>query len=130
MKAPTTILVIDDHPTLLENLELALTAAGHEVLTVRDADEALAVLQSESVDLIVIDITGGAQNGSQLYQQVRENRQWPTIPFIFLTTWELDSELGWAEETGPPAYLRKPFEPEALLAAVQDNLRRAEQPQS
>lgn len=126
MKAVATILVVDDHPALLENLELTLTAAGYQVLTASDGVKALCVLQSQSVDLILTDIAIPYMNGWQLYERVRENRQWLTIPFIFLTAWDLDSNIRYGKELGGDDYLTKPIEPEALLSAVQDKLRRAE----
>ena len=126
MKAVATILVVDAHPAVLENLELALTAAGYQVLTASDGVKALSVLQSQSVDLVLTDITIPYMNGWQLYERVRENRQWLTIPFIFLTASELDSDIRCGKAPGVDGYLAKPIEPETLLAAVQDKLRRAE----
>ena len=121
MKATATILVVENHPTLLENLELALEAEGHEVLTVSDADEAFAVLQSQSVDLILINIVAPV-NDRQLSHQVQEDWQGLTIPSILLTTWDLDSDVRRGDESGVRAYLTKLIEPETLLDAVQDKL--------
>ena len=123
MKATATILVVEDHPTLLENLALALAAEGHEVLTVSDADEAYAVLQSQSVDLIVIDIVTPV-NDRQSSQQAQEDWRGLTIPSILLTTWDLDSDVHCGVESGVRAYLTKLIEPEALLDAVKDKLQR------
>ena len=78
------ILVVDDQPDLLENIGLALESAGYQVLTAGDGVEALAVLQSQPVDLILADIAMPRMNGYQLYERVRENVQWVAIPFLFL----------------------------------------------
>ena len=124
MTATATILVVEYHPTLLENLRLALSAEGHEVLTVSDADEAYAMLQSQSVDLIVIDIVT-PENNRQMTQRVQEDWQGLTIPSILLSTWDVDGDDG-GDESSACAYLTKLIEPETLLEAVQGRLQEAE----
>ncbi len=122
-----TILVVDDQPGILENLDLLLTAEGYGVLTARDGLEALDVLESEPVDLIVADIAMPRLNGYQLYERVREKPEWLTIPFLFLTARAMDSDIRYGKELGVDDYLTKPIQPEDLLAAVQGRLRRAKQ---
>jgi DNA-binding response OmpR family regulator len=122
MTATATILVVEDHPTLLENLRLALAAEGHQVLTVSDADEAYAVMQSQSVDLIVIDIVA-PENDPELSQRMQEDWEGLAIPSILLRTWGLDGDVLCGDESSVRAYLTRLIEPEALLDAVQDKLR-------
>lgn len=127
MDAAASILVVDDYPEILENLELILSAEGYRVLTASDGIEALAVLQSQPVDLIVADIAMPRMNGYQLYERVRENPQWVALPFLFLTARALDSDIRYGKELGVDDYLTKPIQPEDLVAAVNGKLRRAEQ---
>jgi DNA-binding response OmpR family regulator len=122
-----SVLVVDDQPEILENLELVLAAAGYEVLAASDGAEALALLQSHVVDLIVADIAMPRMNGYQLYQRVRENPRWVAVPFLFLTARALDSDVRYGKELGVDDYLTKPIQPEDLLAVVNGKLRRAEQ---
>jgi DNA-binding response OmpR family regulator len=122
-----TILVVDDHPTLLDNLQLTLSVAGYYVLTAHDGVAALAALQAQPVDLILADIAMPVLNGYQLYERVRENPEWVFIPFLFLTARTLDSDIRYGKGLGVDDYLTKPIEPEDLLAAVQGKLRRANQ---
>lgn len=122
-----SILVVDDQPAILENVKLALEAAGHCVLTASDGVEALSVLRARPVNLILADIAMPRMNGYQLYERVRENPQWMTIPFVFLTARAMDSDIRYGKELGVDDYLTKPIQPEDLLAAVQGKLRRAEQ---
>ena len=125
-KTGATILVVDDQPDLLENISLTLESAGHQVLTAGDGVEALAVLQSQPVDLILADIAMPRMNGYQLYERVRENVQWVAIPFLFLTARAMDSDIRYGKELGSDDYLIKPIQPEDLLAAVQGRLRGTE----
>ena len=91
MNSTTSILVVDDEPAIREVLERLLSARGYRVLTAPDGSEALAILESQSVDLIVADISMPRMNGYQLYQHVVENPQWVAIPFLFLTAHAQDS---------------------------------------
>src|SRR5215218_7736233 len=123
----TTILVADDQPDLVAMISLTLESAGFQVLRSGDGLEALAILQAQTVDLILADIAMPRMNGYQLYQRARENPHWLAIPFIFLTARSLDSDIRYGKELGVDDYLTKPIEPEDLLAAVQGRLRRASQ---
>jgi DNA-binding response OmpR family regulator len=127
MDPQATILVVDDQPEILDNLELLLEAEGFQVLTARDGIEALALLQSQAVDLILADIAMPRMNGYQLHERVRENPKWIAVPFLFLTARALDSDIRYGRELGVDAYLTKPIQPEDLLATVQGRLRRAQQ---
>jgi DNA-binding response OmpR family regulator len=127
MKTAASILVVDDQPVVLKILRLTLEEAGYRPLIASDGIEALAVLQSQPVDLILADIAMPRVNGYQLYERVRENPQWVAIPFLFLTARALDSDIRYGKELGVDDYLTKPIQPEDLLAAVQGKLRRAQQ---
>jgi DNA-binding response OmpR family regulator len=121
------ILTVDDQQELLDNIALTLRAAGYTVLTATDGVDALEVLRSQPVDLILADIAMRRMNGYQLYQQIRENQAWVAIPFLFLTARAMDSDIRYGKELGVDDYLTKPIEPEDLLAAVQGKLRRTQQ---
>jgi DNA-binding response OmpR family regulator len=127
MSPPATVLVVDDQPALLEGVRMTLEAAGYCVLTAADGVEALAVLQDQEVQLILADIAMPRLNGYQLYQRLREDPRWLTIPFVFLTARALDSDIRYGKELGVDDYLTKPVQPEDLLAVVQGKLRRAGQ---
>jgi DNA-binding response OmpR family regulator len=127
MTALATILVVDDQNELLSSLELTLEAAGYHVLTAHDGLEALSMLHTHAVDLVLADIAMPRMNGYQLFEQVRDNPQWLAIPFLFLTARSLDSDIRYGKELGVDDYLTKPIQPEDLLASVHGKLRRAEQ---
>jgi DNA-binding response OmpR family regulator len=127
MKTNISILVVDDEPNFLDNIRLALEAEGYRVLSAGNGVEALAVLHSQSVDLILADIGMPDMNGYQLYERVRERPQWLTIPFVFLTARKLDSDIRYGKELGVDGYLTKPIRAADLLAVVRGKLRRAQQ---
>lgn len=127
MKAAASILVVDDQAELVENIGLTLEVSGFRVLTAYNGFEALEIIKSQPVDLILADIVMPRMNGYQLYERVRENPQWVTIPFIFLTARSLDSDIRYGKELGADDYLTKPIQPEDLMAAVHGKLRRRAQ---
>lgn len=127
MTKDATILVVDDHAVVLESLTVALESDGYRVLTAKDGVEALEVLDSQPVDLILADIAMPRMNGYRLLERVRENPQWVAIPFVFLTARALDSDVRYGNERGVDDYLTKPIEPEDVLAVVQGKLLRARQ---
>jgi DNA-binding response OmpR family regulator len=127
MNAPASILVAEDQPAMLKNIQVALEMSGYCVLTASDGVEALAILEAQPVDLILADIAMPRMNGYQLYERVRQNPQWVTIPFIFVTARAMDSDIRYGKELGVDDYLTKPIQLEDLLATVQGKLRRAQQ---
>lgn len=126
-KTRVSILLVDDQPDILANLSMALAASGYKVFTAGDGQEALAILQTRSVNLILADIAMPLMNGYQLYERVRSTPQWLMIPFLFLTARALDSDIRYGKILGVDDYLTKPIEVEDLLAAVQGKLRRIQQ---
>ncbi len=122
-----TVLAVDDDPRLLKSICIFLEEEGYRVLTAKDGLEALAILEEERVDLILADIAMPRMNGYQLYERVRENPEWVTIPFILLTARAMDSDIRYGKALGVDDYLTKPFYPDDLFAAVRGKLRRARQ---
>ncbi|MEW5961209.1 MAG: response regulator [Chloroflexota bacterium] len=123
-----SILTVDDEPDIVENVSLALGAAGYQVFTAGDGVEALTVLQAHSIHLILADIGMPKMDGYQLYQSVRADPRWATIPFILLTARMLYSDIRYATELGVDNYLVKPVRPADLLAVVRHHLRRQQLP--
>jgi DNA-binding response OmpR family regulator len=127
MSRSASILIVDDHPAVLDSLTLTLEAAGYHAIPAGDGLEAIAALESQPVDLILADVAMPGMNGYQLLSRVRENQRWVLIPFVFLTARALDSDIRYGKELGVDDYLTKPIDPDDLLAAIHGKLRRAEQ---
>lgn len=126
MNDPASILVVDDDAVILKYIARILELGGYNVLTARDGVEALDLLESQSVDLIVTDIMMPRMNGYQLHECVVQAPEWVKIPVIFLSARCMDSDIRYGKELGVDDYLTKPVEPEDVLAAVRGRLRRAE----
>ncbi len=117
-----TILLIEDETAIAENVIYALETEGFEVIWKQFGQEGLAVIQNNSIDLIVLDVGLPDTNGFDLCQQIRGHSD---VPIIFLTARsdEIDRVVGL--EIGGDDYVTKPFSPRELSARVKVILRRS-----
>ncbi|HRV92738.1 MAG TPA: response regulator [Anaerolineae bacterium] len=122
-----SILLVDDYPDMLYNLSLPLEIAGFQTSTASNGIEALDILKTQTIDLILSDIVMPDMDGYQLFHQVRENSAWINIPFLFITGCLLDSEIRYGKELGVDDYLVKPVKTDHLLSAVRGKLKRQQQ---
>lgn len=118
---PPTILAVDDEPELLSMLEDYLGTRGFRVLTAANVQEARAILGSNTIELVLLDITLPGEDGLSLARHLREHRGPPVILVTALGTM-LDRIVGL--EIGADDYVTKPFELRELLARIKNVLRR------
>jgi two-component system chemotaxis response regulator CheY len=113
------ILVVDDSATTRSLVASYLAGWGEvEVLEAASGFEALRVLPSRAVDLIVTDINMPDINGLELISFVRANPNYRHIPVVIISTENSAEDRKRGLELGASGYLVKPFAAEALLAAV------------
>jgi CheY-like chemotaxis protein len=79
------ILVVDDHEPLLKAIQGILEDEGYAVFTAPDGTKALEVMEEVFPNLIVADIMMPRMDGYALYEAIRAEPEWISIPFIFLT---------------------------------------------
>ena len=123
------VMVVDDHPDMLDTLKSILTQHGFEVLTARNGQEALDLLQEQPINLVLSDVAMPHINGYQLFQALREasDPRLVAVPFIFISgRATLDSDIRYAKSLGVDDYLVKPVCQEDLLAVVKGKLLAAE----
>ena len=114
------ILVVDDTPETLEVLGRTLQGQGYAVLTARSAGEALALMDSNPVDLVVTDFRMPGVDGMDLTRHVRENHR-DTEVMMITGYGSIDNAVR-AMKSGAAEYLAKPFTEEELAAAVRRSL--------
>jgi len=119
-----TIFVIDDEKDIREILKINLTSEGYEVITFPSASEAKKRLDTESPDLIVLDIMMEGKDGFEFCREIRSIEKLKSIPVIFLSarSEEFDKVLGL--ELGGDDYLTKPFSIKELRSRIKAVLRR------
>ena len=111
-----SVLVVDDSEATLEVLRRNLEAAGYVVLTAPGVPDALQILQTTSVDLVVTDIKMPRVSGLDLVRHVRENLK-DTEVTVITGHPNVDGAVA-AMKNGATDYLTKPFTDEELLSAV------------
>lgn len=116
-----TILVIDDEGGIRQLIRIFLQRYHYEVLEAKNGEEALAILESSRVDLVILDLMLPDIYGIELCKKIREKRD---VPIIMLTAvhGEMNVVLGF--EAGADDYVEKPFSPHVLLSRIQAILKR------
>lgn len=120
----TTILIADDEESIANLLELHLLKEGYRCIKVADGLSAVRVMQTQSVDLAILDIMMPEADG---YEAARTIRQTHHMPIIFLSAKSSDLDKITGLILGADDYMTKPFNPMELVARVNAQLRRAHQ---
>jgi two-component system phosphate regulon response regulator PhoB len=117
------ILVVDDEPDAVELIKFNLKAAGYEVVTAADGEEALKKARGLIPDLILLDLMLPEVDGLEVCKILRRDARVSAIPIIMLTAKaaEIDRVLGL--ELGADDYVTKPFSPRELVLRVKRLLR-------
>jgi two-component system, OmpR family, response regulator len=118
---PRTILVVDDDPHIRQLLVFALDKAGLTAIEAEDGGAALAVVQRQPPDLVILDINMPRMDGIETCRRLRTTGD---LPILFLSSRddEIDRILG--IELGADDYVTKPFSPREVVARVMAILRR------
>lgn len=115
------ILVCDDDKDIVEAIDIYLTQEGYEVLKAYDGDEAIKVLKSNEVDLLIMDVMMPRLDGIRATLKIRENM---SLPIIILSAKSEDADKILGMNIGADDYITKPFNPLELVARVKSQLRR------
>jgi two-component system, OmpR family, catabolic regulation response regulator CreB len=119
------ILILEDEPSIAESLEFVLRSESHSTHWLSIASEALTYVQTQAVDLIIMDVGLPDMTGFEACKQLRKFSE---VPVIFLTARgsELDRVVGL--EIGADDYVVKPFSPREIAARVKAILKRVPAP--
>jgi two-component system, OmpR family, phosphate regulon response regulator PhoB len=119
----TTVLVVDDEPTIREIVVGYLKRDGYETLEAADGNRARKMLETERPDLVVLDVMLPGVDGLELCHWIRTSSR---LPVILLTARGEESDRIVGLDLGADDYVTKPFSPRELAARVRTVLRRAE----
>jgi len=118
------LLLVDDEPGLREAVQAYLEDSGFKVQVASNAREAWDFLQKNSPDLVISDVMMPQVNGYQFLQELREDARFKALPVVFLTARGMKSDRIQGYQAGCDAYLPKPFDPDELVAIVENLLER------
>jgi two-component system chemotaxis response regulator CheY len=118
-----TILIVDDELFMRRLLEQTLRKSGARLATATSGDEALAWLETDAADLLVIDVTMPGRDGFETVRALRADGRHGALPVIMLTAGGLGDVRQRAAELGVAAFFTKPFSPAGLAEKTAQLLR-------
>ena len=118
------LLAVEDDARLLEAIAICLEQQGYEVMTARSGREAFVRVAETIPDLIVSDVMMPGSDGFSLVKNLRSNPRTDLIPIVFLTAKDGRGNRLNSLRAGVDAFLTKPFEPEELVATIENILKR------
>ena len=115
------ILIVEDHPTMREAMRLVLEGEGFDIDEASDGDQALAAVESERPDLVLLDMSIPGISGPDVLAAVKRDPGNSKVRVIVVTATGEEGRAA-AMAGGADHYFTKPFSPIALLQAVEEVL--------
>ncbi|MCW5771273.1 MAG: phosphate regulon transcriptional regulator PhoB [Rhodospirillaceae bacterium] len=119
------ILIVEDEQALVTLLRYNFEAAGYEVATALDGEEALMAVAERRPDLVILDWMLPSVSGLEVCRQLRRKPETRDVPVIMLTARSEEGDRVRGLDSGADDYVTKPFSPTELVARVRAVLRRA-----
>lgn len=118
------LLLVDDEPGLREAVKDYLQESGFAVQVASNAREGWELMQQNTPDLVISDIMMPVVDGYQFLKQLREDPRFKALPVVLLTAKGMTSDRIQGYQARCDAYLPKPFDPDELVAIVENLLER------
>jgi len=122
--SPGIILAVDDMPENRELVSRLLAKTGHTVITAASGEEALGVLQTRSVDVVLLDLMMPGIGGAEVLRQLKENTDLRATPVIMISGRQDMDQIIACIQAGADDYLLKPFNPVLLQARIAAGIER------
>jgi two-component system chemotaxis response regulator CheY len=106
------VLVVDDSPTIRQQVSMCLTSGGYDVVEAQDGVEALT--RTAGVSMCICDVNMPRMNGVEFVEKMGGG----SIPIVMLTTEGRPELIERAKKAGAKGWMVKPFKPEHLLSVV------------
>lgn len=113
-----TVMIVDDSGSFRTVVKLALQKAGYGVVEAVDGKDAVAKLNGQKLNLIVCDVNMPNMNGLSFLRHLKGTGAYKFTPVILLTTESQESKKAEGRAAGARAWITKPFQPSALVDAV------------
>lgn len=122
-RASGALLVVDDDAAMRRLLKDFLERDGHRVREAANGKEAMSIVESEHIDLVILDKEMPGINGLDVLSFLRH--RWPSMPVIFITAFGGPNVADESRRRGALHYIEKPFRVGTIVEAVQAVMRRA-----
>lgn len=111
------ILVVDDSPTVRQQVGLALSQAGYEIVEAVDGLDAIGKVDP-TIAMMICDVNMPRMNGLEMLEKLRTDARWNALPVVMLTTEGQPGLIERAKKAGAKGWIIKPFKADLLVAAV------------
>ena len=125
---PKKILVVDDDRIVLDSCRRVLETEGYRVSVVSSAREAIEFLETEYIDLMIMDVKMPEKDGTFILEKIREKwplEYWPELPVLVMSGYPTPDTIHDIRKRGARDFIPKPFTPDELLEAVHKALQRS-----
>lgn len=116
-ESPLSVIVVDDDDLVRETFEAILKDAGYRIITASNANRAMQLIQREAIDIAVVDLVIGEDNGIDLIKRFREIA--PQIVSIMVTGYGTIERAVEAMQAGAWDFITKPFSPNMLIEKLE-----------
>jgi DNA-binding response OmpR family regulator len=123
---PIRILIVEDHPDIVEIVRYNLEREGYRVSWARNGEEGIEKASAEKPDLVLLDLMLPKIGGHEVCKAIRGEAATRFLPIIMLTAKGEEADIVRGLELGADDYVTKPFNPKELLARVRAVLRRSD----
>lgn len=114
-----SILVVDDSPTVRQQLRLCLENGGYQVVEAANGKLGLEAAERNTASLVISDINMPIMNGIDFIRELRKRPAYQKTPVFVLTTESGAGNAQLGKEAGATVWIVKPFKPEILLKGIQ-----------
>jgi DNA-binding response OmpR family regulator len=112
------VLVADDDEDILTLVTAVLEHSGHDVIAVQNGAQALACVEADNPDLLVLDISMPEVDGLEVLRRLRAADATRELPIVLLSAQAQEADVALGYATGASAYVKKPFSPRDLSERV------------
>lgn len=112
------VMTVDDSVSIRQMIVETLEDVNFDVLEAEDGQDAMDLLEKESVDLVITDLNMPRMDGIELIKKIRNNPDHRFIPIIMLTTESAREKKEMGRNAGATGWIVKPFDAESLLRVV------------
>lgn len=113
------VLVVDDSPTVRQQVREALVGSDIQVVEASDGMQGVSQLESDAdIGMVILDINMPLMGGLEMLEKVRADNRFATLPIVMLTSEGQQSLIERAKRAGAKGWIVKPFKPALLVGAV------------
>lgn len=120
--APRRVLIVDDDPIILDIVTTVLDLEHFATSTASDGPTALAMIDDDAPDALVLDVMMPDMTGLEVCRRLRESEDHAKLPIILLTARDQPEDRQAGLDAGCDAYLSKPFSPLELIDVIENLL--------